>query len=59
MDCDKFRENYKKCFMEFGSRQCRADLDELYKCLYDNEFYIKNKFYSNHKISFSRPMFQQ
>lgn len=41
MNCDKLRENYKKCFMEFGIRQCRPDLDELYKCLYDNEFYIK------------------
>ena len=41
MDCDKLRENYKKCFMEFGIRQCRPDLDELYKCLYENEMYLK------------------
>lgn len=45
MNCDKLRENYKKCFMEFGIRQCRPDLDELYKCLYDNEFYIKRRNY--------------
>lgn len=36
--CDELRENYKKCFTEHGTRQCRIELDELFKCLYENEF---------------------
>ena len=36
--CDELRENYKKCFESFGARQCRMELDELFKCIYANEF---------------------
>jgi hypothetical protein len=39
--CNKFRENYKKCFEAYGSRQCKLELDKLFECLYANEFYIK------------------
>jgi hypothetical protein len=38
--CDELRENYKKCFEAFGARQCRMELDELFKCLYEKERYI-------------------
>ena len=43
--CDIFRENYKKCFEAFGSRQCKLELDELFKCIYANERYIKHRNY--------------
>lgn len=50
--CDIFRENYKKCFEAFGSRQCRPELDELFNCIYINERYIKRR---NYVRGFSPP----
>jgi len=38
MNCNSLRENYKKCFEEHGTRQCRMELDELFKCIYEREF---------------------
>ena len=37
MDCDKFRKMYRDCVDSYGYRQCRLNLDELFKCLYDKE----------------------
>lgn len=37
MDCNDFRKTYRECVEANGFRQCRLDLDELFKCLYDKE----------------------
>ena len=36
--CDIFRKNYRECFEQHGARQCRAEIDELFKCIYEHEF---------------------
>ena len=37
MDCDAFRKKYRLCVDLYGKRECRMDLDDLFKCLYECE----------------------
>lgn len=39
--CDIFRKNYRECFQQHGAKQCRAELDEVFKCIYQEEVFYR------------------
>jgi hypothetical protein len=50
MDCNDFRKAYRECVDAHGYRQCRLELDDIFKCLYHKEM---NRYYNVSSPPFS------
>jgi hypothetical protein len=50
MDCEEQRKAYRECFMVRSD--CRKELDNIFKCSYEKNYYFPIKPPESKKISF-------